>query len=164
MSKQKKTTKTTTAPAKPVEKIKDINHKLLGMICAFFAFVLYINSVSYDYMVDDATVIKNNKQTTAGIKAIPAIFSSAYRAGFWSRQEGLYRPLSVAMFAVEWQLAPDKPWLGHLINVLLYTLTAWLLYKLLRKLFNKHHPLIPFFIVLLYIVLLGHSPTSSRCR
>ena len=164
MSKQKKTTKTTTSPAKPVEKIKDINHKLLGMICAFFAFALYINSVSYDYMVDDATVIKNNKQTTAGIKAIPAIFSSAYRAGFWSRQEGLYRPLSVAMFAVEWQLAPDKPWLGHLINVLLYTLTAWLLYKLLRKLFNKHHPLIPFFIVLLYIVLPVHTEVVANIK
>ena len=164
MVKEKKIIKSTIPQAKAVEKTVVINHRLLGMICAFFAFILYINTVSYDYMVDDATVIKNNKITTQGVKAIPTIFSSAYRAGFWARKEGLYRPLSVAMFAIEWQVAPDQPWLSHLINVLLYTLTAWVLFNLLRKIFKKYHSLIPFFITLLYIVLPVHTEVVANIK
>ena len=164
MVKEKKIIKSTIPQAKAVEKTVVINHRLLGMICAFFAFILYINTVSYDYMVDDATVIKNNKITTQGVKAIPTIFSSAYRAGFWARKEGLYRPLSVAMFAIEWQIAPDQPWLSHLINVLLYTLTAWVLFNLLRKIFKKYHSLIPFFITLLYIVLPVHTEVVANIK
>lgn len=161
MSKEKNKIK---APSPVALNVDKVNYNQLGIICSFFALILYVNTIGYDYMVDDGTVIKNNKLTTAGIKSIPEIFSSAYRAGFWNRNEGLYRPLSVAMFAVEWQLAPDQPWLGHLINVLLYILTAWFLYHFLRNILNKHHPLIPFFITLLYIVLPVHTEVVSNIK
>ena len=164
MAKAKSKTKTPVPPANPLSVTHPTNHLLLGIICCIAAMVLYSYTIGSDYTVDDGTVIENNKHTTAGIKSLPVIFSSAYRAGFWPRKEGLYRPLSVAMFAIEWQLAPHHPWLGHLINVLLYILTAWVLYNLMRKLLHSHHPLIPFFITLLYIVLPVHSEVVANIK
>jgi tetratricopeptide (TPR) repeat protein len=133
-------------------------------ICALLAFLLYINSVTYDYTVDDATVMANNKLTTAGIKAIPQILTSAYRAGFWERKEGLYRPLSVAMFAAEWQIAPKQPWLGHLINVILYILTCWLLFWLLNDLLGEEKLVVSFLATLLFTVLPVHTEVVDNIK
>src|SRR5437868_2093926 len=79
-------------------------HRLLAFICAAVAFLLYANTLGHDYTVDDGTVIKNNKITVKGIKAIPEILTTPYRKGFLDRKEGLYRPLSLVMFAIEWQI------------------------------------------------------------
>jgi hypothetical protein len=102
-------------------------------------------------VLDDETVMAKNKIVTKGISAIPKIMVTAYRAGAQDRQESLYRPLSVAMFAIEWQLSPNNPLPGHLINILLYTLTGFLLYKILRKWFPEKHAFIIFAIAALYI-------------
>src|SRR3954468_21451852 len=126
--------------------------KWLPWIAAIFAFALYLNTINHGYVLDDDTVMAKNKITTQGIKAIPEILTTSYRKGAWDRQESLYRPLSVVIFAVEWQLAPNHPMPGHLINILLYGLTGLLLYKLLRKWLRQKHPLIIFSIVLLFIV------------
>ncbi|HNI33372.1 MAG TPA: hypothetical protein PK628_10625, partial [Chitinophagales bacterium] len=87
--------------------------KWLPIIIAAFAFILYANTLTHDYVLDDETVMAKNSMVTKGIKAVPEIMVTAYRAGAQDRQENLYRPLSVAMFAVEWQLSPNQAFLGH---------------------------------------------------
>ena len=162
MARQQKKTK--PAPVTTSVPVKIINDKLYALICALLALILYANTISYDYTVDDGTVLKNNKLTTAGVKSLPQIFTSAYRAGFWDRKEGLYRPLSVAMFAMEWQIAPDQPWIGHLVNIILYIITAWCLYYLMRIMLKDHHPLIPFIITLLFIAHPVHSEVVANIK
>jgi len=112
----------------------------IALILGFIGFLLYANTLRNGYAVDDSTVVSNNTFTTQGIKAIPAIFTSSYRAGDNdpSKQERvtLYRPLSVAMFAAEWQIAPGNPHLGHLVNTILYGLTGFLLFLTLSSLWN----------------------------
>ncbi len=133
-------------------------------ICAAFAFLLYANTLSHDYTVDDGTVISNNSITKKGISAIPEIFSSSYRAGFWQRSEGLYRPLSVAMFAVEWELAPENPAPGHWINVILYALTAFLLLITLASVFKEFSLLIPFFATLIFVAHPIHTEVVANIK
>ncbi|MBC7886225.1 MAG: tetratricopeptide repeat protein, partial [Saprospiraceae bacterium] len=41
------------------------------------------------------------------------------------------RPLTPAMFALEYEMVGKNPWLGHLINILLYGLLCMMIYKLL---------------------------------
>jgi tetratricopeptide (TPR) repeat protein len=153
--KQKKVMSATVA-AKPAKissvTFTDFNFdKWFPYIISVFAFLLYINTINHDYVLDDETVMAKNKIVTEGISAIPKIMVTAYRAGAQDRQESLYRPLSVAMFAIEWQLSPNNPLPGHLINILLYTLTGFLLYKILRKWFPEKHAFIIFAIAALYI-------------
>jgi len=167
VSKPGKTSRASSAPvhsrlpdASDLRKLRII----LGLICAAVALLLYMNTLGHDYAVDDGTVIKNNKLTVKGIESIPEIFTSAYRKGFWERKEGVYRPLSVIMFAVEYELAPDKPFLGHLVNVLLYGLTAWLLFQTLSMFFAGRSYVVPFVITLLFIAHPVHTEVVANIK
>ena len=92
--------------------------KQLGFFIAVFSFVLYAQSITFDYAYDDITVIQGNRLIKEGIKAIPDLMSSDYWYGFSGNKEGaIYRPASLIMFAIEWTLFPDNPMPSHLINV-----------------------------------------------
>ena len=136
----------------------------LGLLLAALAFLLYANTIGHGYTVDDGTVISNNTITKKGISAIPEIFTSAYRAGFWDRDEGMYRPLSVAMFAAEYSLAPENPLPGHLINILLYALTVWLLFMMLARMFPGDQWFTPLLITLLFTIHPLHTEVVANIK
>src|ERR1039458_7921829 len=124
----------------------------LGIIISTFAFLLYAQTISFTYVNDDNTVITENTNTQLGIKAIPTILKSDYWNGFNKGARGPeYRPASLIMFAIEWQISPNNPQLSHFVNVLLYALTCWLLFLLLCKLFVMQNLIIPFVCTLLFI-------------
>lgn len=138
--------------------------KWFPLIIAAFALLLYINTINHDYVLDDDTVMAKNSIVTKGVSAIPEILTTAYRKGAWARQESLYRPLSLVMFAIEWQLAPNQPFLGHLLNIILYALTGFLLYKLLRKWFQQKHAVIAYSIALLFIAHPLHTEVVANIK
>ncbi|MCC6689924.1 MAG: tetratricopeptide repeat protein [Bacteroidia bacterium] len=105
--------------------------RIIGFAIALLGFLLYANTLGHQYVLDDFSLIKENYQTQKGVSALKEIFSSGYRAGYFAAGEDVYRPLSKAMFAIEWQLSPDKPGLSHLVNVILYALTGMLLFYVL---------------------------------
>jgi len=101
---------------------------------ALFAFLLYANTLGSGYVADDDHVIVENRIVRQGLAAIPEIFSTSYRQGCPGMgPDGLYRPLSLVMFAAEWQFFPGRPVVGHLINVLLYGLTGIMLFMVLLQ-------------------------------
>ena len=114
-------------------KLSQLN-KYLGLLLAAIAFILYANTLNHDYTVDDGTVMQNNKIVKKGVSAIPEIFTTAYRKVFGTEMKVCIAHYRFAMFAVEWQLAPENPTIGHWVNVLLYVLTAWLLFRFLVNL------------------------------
>ncbi|MEI6853427.1 MAG: glycosyltransferase family 39 protein, partial [Bacteroidota bacterium] len=77
-----------------------------------------------------------------GVAGIKEIFTNDAFVGFLGKNNllpgGRYRPLSQVMFAVEKELFGFNPFVGHLINVLLYALTCMLLYIILKKLFTTY--------------------------
>ncbi|HEX5001668.1 MAG TPA: tetratricopeptide repeat protein [Bacteroidia bacterium] len=163
----KKTQRKSAAPAaspKAPAFNADAEKRLLALIAALIAALLYINTAGHSYTVDDGTVIGNNTITKKGVAALPEIFTSAYRAGFWDRDEGMYRPLSVAMFAVEYQIAPDNPLPGHLINILLYALTAYFLFGFLARLFPGRGNALPFMISLIFIMHPLHTEVVANIK
>lgn len=114
-------------------------HPLLFFLLV--ALVLYGNTLGHRYALDDGIVILENTFTQQGIRGIPAIFAHDTFVGFLGLnkrlvQGGRYRPLSVATFAIEQQFFGESPHISHLINILLYGLTGWLLYIVLRRLFR----------------------------
>jgi tetratricopeptide (TPR) repeat protein len=125
--------------------------KVLGIIVAAFAILLYAQSISFKYTLDDGTVIKENKLTTKGISSITQILTHSYWYGFNKSDDATYRPTSLVMLAIEYQVFGDNPHINHLINLLLYGLTCWLLFLLLCKLFTNQNLLFPFICSLLYV-------------
>lgn len=157
--------KTITKPSNAANKIDmALLRKVMMIICGALALLLYANTVTHDYTVDDGTVMQNNKIVKKGPSAIGEIFTTSYRKGFWDRNESLYRPLSVAMFAIEWGIAPENPMPGHIMNILLYCLTGVMLFLLLQLMFADRHPLIPFFMTLLFVAHPIHTEVVANIK
>ena len=115
--------------------------QLIGFGLAAFAFLLYINTLGHQYVLDDPLAVSENQYVKQGISGIPQLLTHHYRAGTEGANASalLYRPLSPVTFAVEWSLAPNSPFLGHFMNVLWYALTVGLLFGALRHILHGYH-------------------------
>ena len=139
-------------PAATANKIQYFPYLLIFV----FAFMLYGNTLTYDYTLDDLIVIKDNAFTKKGLAGIKEIFSYDSFTGFFGTEKklvagGRYRPLSIASFAVEYALVGGlSPFLSHLINILLYALTGSFIFLVLSKLI-KFPPGKPWYLGLPFI-------------
>jgi len=131
---------------------------------ALAVFVLYGNTLSNGYVLDDFSVIKENNIVNQGTKNLGQIFKTSYRAGYLNVNDGLYRPLSLAMFAVEWSISPDNPGLGHFINLIVYIFCGIILFKLLQKLLPQLHHFVIVGSVLLFIAHPIHTEVVGNIK
>jgi protein O-mannosyl-transferase len=107
------------------------------------AFGLYANTLTHDYAQDDAIVITDNMFTTQGISGWSGLLKYDTFYGFFKESGkanlvagGRYRPFTLMMFALEYQIFGKNPLFGHLFNLLWYALTCVVLYFLLLKLLS----------------------------
>ena len=113
----------------------------MGPLLAILGTLLYAQTVSFEYTQDDAIVINDNMYTTEGIKGIGGLFKYDTFYGYFKDQTktrlvsgGRYRPLTPAMFAVEYELAGNNPWLSHFVSAVCYGLLCWILFGFLLAL------------------------------
>ena len=122
--------KSTKTEKKPIDWILAFGLTIIGML-------VYFNTLGHQYALDDFSVIKDNFVTKQGFQGIGTLLTTDYRYGYWTSSGTLYRPLSLIMFAIEWSLSPDNPFIGHLMNVLLFGLSIFVLFKLLTEYLAK---------------------------
>lgn len=134
------------------------------LLIAFTALLLYGNTLSNGYVLDDFSVIKENNIVNQGVKNLEMIFKTSYRTGYLNVNDGLYRPLSLAMFAVEWSMAPDSPALGHLINIIVYILGGIVLFKTLQRLIPEMNQFLILGMVLLFIAHPIHTEVVGNVK
>ncbi len=113
--------------------------KLVALLLFLLALPLYANTIPNGYAVDDTIFITDNVYTKQGIRGIPDIFShDSFQGYFQEKKElvsgGRYRPLSIATFALEYQVAGLRPALGHTVNLVVYGVVCALVYLLLLRL------------------------------
>lgn len=135
-----------------------------AIIVAAFAFLTYANTLNHEYALDDFPVIYGNSLTMQGVKSIPTMLKTAYWYGLDGKNDFLYRPLSLVTYAIEWELSPKNPQLGHLTNVLMYTWIGFLLFFLLSRLLKDYNLLIPFIASLLFIVHPLHTEVVANIK
>jgi tetratricopeptide (TPR) repeat protein len=127
-----------------------------GALIFCFSFLLFANSIPNDYSMDDELVTMNHRLTSKGISAIPEIFTSPY----YQDESGYayeYRPVVLASFAIEHEIFGDNPHWGHFWNVILYSLSCVMLYKVLKVLFRNYSPLIAVAVCLLFAAHPAHT-------
>lgn len=137
---------------------------LASAIVVILATVLYANTLGHGWALDDVAVITKNAYTQQGISGIPALLTTFYWQGFWDANAGLYRPLSMITFALEWELSPDNPRLGHFVNVALYAAISWLLLRLLLELLPRAGLRVPLVATLLFVALPVHSEVVANVK
>lgn len=112
---------------------------VMVLIHCAIAILLYYQSLSFGYVLDDIIVYTENSFVQKGLSGIWDILSTESFTGYFGEQKDLvagarYRPLSLVGFAIEFEIFGNKPNISHLINVLLYALTAAFVFKLFQAL------------------------------
>lgn len=134
-------------------------HRLLLIAIAF---ILYGNTLSNGYAIDDSYVTQKDNITSKGFKVIPGLFTS-----FYVNEKGGprydYRPMVKVSYAVESQLFGTSPFVSHFINILLYIVCLFLVYKLLLLLFPQENK-IAFYAALLFALLPIHTEVVASLK
>ena len=108
---------------------------ILPVAVGLLSFALYANTLGHLYSIDDNLVIYGNRYVKEGVTGLPQIFSTPYTYGVSKFNDNGYRPLPIAVYALEHQLFGAKAFLRqHLVHVLLFSLSMALLFLLLRRL------------------------------
>jgi protein O-mannosyl-transferase len=168
-------------PQKPVEPLienkKSINKSIQNsafLVIFITSFVLYANTLFMSYALDDRLMITENQFTKKGISGIKDILTTDSFVGFFGKQKNLvaggrYRPLSHISFALEYQLYGFNPFMGHLINMLLYAFACMLVYKILLMLFKnrqkkKWYLTLPFIAAMLFAAHPLHTEVVANIK
>jgi len=153
-----------------------MKHPLTPYLLLFlFALVLYGNTLTHDYALDDTIVITKNTFTFQGIRGIDDIFRYESFTGFFGVQKdlvvgGRYRPLSIASFALEYAVLGDLyPGFSHFLNILFYALTGMLIFSILKRLFRSSGKeslflALPFITALLFLAHPLHSEVVANIK
>lgn len=91
--------------------------------------LVFVNSLGNGFALDDVGIIENNEQVH-GLKHL----AQAVTGPYWptgASERGLYRPLTLATFAVDWEIGGGSPFVFHLVNLLLHAAVSALVLALL---------------------------------
>lgn len=135
----------------------------LNIVLFALSFVLYFNSLSNGWALDDYGVIKEIPFVQQGFSGIDEIMATGYRTGLTIADNDLYRPLSKVAFAIEWWASPDSPGLHHFVNVILFGLSVVLLFRMLRM-YMSSSLLIPFLASALFALHPLHTEVVANIK
>lgn len=137
---------------------------LLGV----FAALLYFNTVSNSYNLDDELVTTTDpayphRLTSKGFEGLTAIFTEPY----YKDDQGYaydYRPITLFTFWLENNLLSTSPAVSHTINALLYGLLCALLGVVLAGLLANYNSLLWIVIVALFIAHPIHTEVVASIK
>ena len=140
--------------------------KFAPFILFALAFLLYVLTFGHGFVLDDPMSVELNQYVQKGISGIPDILTSNYRAGVEGANSSgqVYRPLSLIMFAIEHDLAPNSTFLLHFINVLLYAFSAVAVWLLYRALLPNASYLLPFAAAVLFVAHPIHTEVVANIK
>jgi len=169
----KKKPGTEAVRVEPKPRQKAVPATYIKWIVFVFALLLYADTLDLKYTLDDSLMITDNTFTQKGVSGIKEIFTNDAFVGFLGKNNllpgGRYRPLSQVMFAVEKELFGFNPFVGHLINILLYAFTCMLLFVVLMKLFKnftaeRWYLTIPFIAAMLFAAHPLHTEVVANIK
>lgn len=95
------------------------------------AIVVYIPSFQADFTLDDVLIVEENTYVQSTDK-IPDIWTSHYWAGkIDANDKGLYRPLTLTTYNLQYAISGENPMPFHVLNILLHALVCLVLMKTL---------------------------------
>lgn len=99
------------------------------------AVVVYANALWNGFAYDDNPIIVQNARVHH-LAQLKDIWLTPYWP-MYGVELGLYRPLTIFGFAVQWALVGNAPWLFHLVNILMHAGTTVLLFLLIEQLASR---------------------------
>lgn len=115
--------------------------KKLGFILIFaVSFCIYSNTLKNGFVMDDKNIIVGSKLIKK--KGISEIFlqpywRTSYQKPFFGKIMGLYRPLPVLTYALNYRISKLNPFSYHLVNIFLHFFNCLLLYYFALKILKS---------------------------
>lgn len=136
----------------------------LCVVLGVIALALYANTLWNGYVMDDGIVITENTFVKQGFKGIPEILSTPRMRGCLIAPNDMYRPLSLIMFAVEYEFFGLNPLIGHLVNILVFAFSVILLFLFFNRLFDGRKIAVAFITALLFAVHPIHTEVVANIK
>lgn len=136
---QKVATPQEAAPKQEKRSLSEGNMFSVKNICIFLgvlSFLVYFNTIWNGFVMDDVMVLKDNRMVLRGISAVPELLSTPHMRGYLIIPNDLYRPLSLVMFAIEYQFFGLAPSVHHFMNIVFFAGCSIMLFLFLNKLFD----------------------------
>jgi len=141
---------------------------LPGILLFLIAFVLYGNTLTNRFALDDVIVITGNQYTQKGVAGIADIMTHDAFVGAYGEalnlSGGRYRPLSIVMFAIEYEIWGINPAVNHFFSVLFYALSGMLIFLVFRKLLPGQNMWLPFVTAFLFIIHPIHTEVVANIK
>jgi tetratricopeptide (TPR) repeat protein len=102
---------------------------------ALAAVLVYANTIHNGFAYDDVWIVQNNKYIHQ-LRDQAQIWLRPYWPTF-GKELGLYRPLTLLVFAIEWALGRGEVWVFHAVNILLHAVASVLAFMLLERMTSR---------------------------
>jgi protein O-mannosyl-transferase len=133
---------------------------LLGLISV----AVYFNTIWNGFVMDDVMVLKDNRMVLRGMSAIPELLSTPHMRGYLIIPNDLYRPLSLVMFAIEYQLFGLSPSVHHFFNILTFAGCSIMFFLFLEKFFDGKRTAVAFIAALIFAVHPVHTEVVANIK
>ncbi|MFN0176529.1 MAG: tetratricopeptide repeat protein [Saprospiraceae bacterium] len=127
------------------------------------AMVLCASSVGFGFVLDDEIMTRSNSLVNKGIAGIKDIFTHGTLYGFNGMNDQSYRPLMLAIFAVEKSLFGGTAGAYHFFNVFYYALASGIFYLFLKKAMGLES-LIPLLAALFFVAHPIHTEVVANIK
>lgn len=156
------------------------NPKKLFVLFLVVSFIFFGNGIKNGFSLDDSYITvsnypipgqfykPNNELVSKGISAIPQIWQSRYAHDGEASFD--YRPLVATMFAIEYSIFGQNPYVNHLINIIIYACVIFLVFTftqlILIKIKLPNSELFAFICALIFLIHPSHSEVVNniKCR
>ncbi len=106
----------------------------LGVVLALAAWLLYINTLSGEFIKDDIYQVLRNEWIRDFRNTPEMIFSSVWSFMEDGGEATFYRPVMHLSYMISYALSELRPWGFHLVNILLHSLNVIMVYLLSLRL------------------------------
>lgn len=102
---------------------------LVGVV----ATAIYLNALGNGFAYDDNHIVLNNTALHS-LETLPGALLEPYWPGSYGPELGLWRPVSSALYGLQWMLWGGEPLLFHAVNVVMHVVASLLVVLLLADL------------------------------
>lgn len=135
-----------------------------ALIPVILSIILYCNTIPNQYCLDDYCVVVDNTYVHAGLHDIPKIMTTNFFNGLHNFNDGLYRPLPILTYAVEYSIIGLDAHFRHFINMLLYALSGFFIYLLAKRLLPGNPVILPLSVACLFIAHPIHTEVVANIK
>ncbi len=130
--------------------------KVFLLVCLGLVFLIFGHTLAGQFVFDDRSIV-SHQALFSDINNLPEIALM----GYWSDESGLYRPIVLLSYSLNYIFLGASPVNFHLVNLVLYALIGYFLFLFIQKIFPKPRKL-AYLVSLLFLVLPIHTEVVAN--